>query len=100
MSDVWMTMLFGFLGYAMRRYDLPIPPLVMGIILGPMAEQYFLTSMVAHQNDLSVFVTRPISAVILGVTALLILWAVAKTMLANRRAALKPPEQAATHTSA
>ncbi len=99
MSDVWMTMLFGFLGYAMRRYDLPIPPLVMGIILGPMAEQYFLTSMVAHHNDLSVFITRPVSAVILGVTALLIVWAVAKTVLASRRAALKAPEQAMTHTS-
>ena len=45
-------MLFGVLGFFMRRYDLPIPPLVMGIILGPMAEQYFLTSMVSHGNDL------------------------------------------------
>jgi putative tricarboxylic transport membrane protein len=84
--------LFGFLGYAMRRYDLPIHPLVMGIILGPMAEQYFLTSMVAHHNDLTVFVTRPISAIILGVTALLIIWAIAKTVLANRRAVLEAPK--------
>jgi putative tricarboxylic transport membrane protein len=61
----------------------------MGIILGPMAEQYFLTSMLAHHNDLSIFVTRPVSAVILGVTALLILWAIAKTVLAGRRAALE-----------
>jgi putative tricarboxylic transport membrane protein len=89
MADVWMTMLFGLLGYVMRRYDLPIPPLVMGIILGPMAEQYFLTSMLAHHNDLSVFVTRPVSAVILGVTALLVLWAIMKTVLAGRRAALE-----------
>src|SRR5207249_2636694 len=54
LADVWLTMLFGVLGFFMRRYDLPIPPLVMGIILGPMAEQYFLTSMVAHANDVSV----------------------------------------------
>ena len=53
MADVWLTMLFGVLGFFMRRYDLPIPPLVMGVILGPMAEQYFLTSMVAHGNDLT-----------------------------------------------
>jgi len=73
MADVWLTMLFGVLGFFMRRHDLPIPPLVMGVILGPMAEQYFLTSMVAHGNDLSVFVTRPVSAVILGLALLLVL---------------------------
>jgi putative tricarboxylic transport membrane protein len=75
MADVWLTMLFGVLGYAMRRYDLPIPPMVMGIILGPMAEQYFLTSMVSHQNDLTVFVRRPVSAVALGFAAALLAWA-------------------------
>ena len=74
MADVWLTMLFGILGFCMRRYDLPIPPLVMGIILGPMAEQFFLTSMVANQNDLTVFVTRPMSAVILAIAALMIVW--------------------------
>ncbi len=73
MADVWLTMLFGVIGFFMRRYDLPIPPLVMGVILGPMAEQYFLTSMVAHGNDLTVFVTRRVSAVILGLAVLLVL---------------------------
>jgi putative tricarboxylic transport membrane protein len=70
----------------MRRYDLPIPPMVMGIILGPMAEQYFLTSMVSHQNDLTVFVTRPVSAVALGCAVLLLGWAVVKQARGGRRA--------------
>jgi len=86
MADVWLTMLFGVLGYVMRRYDLPIPPMVMGIILGPMAEQYFLTSMVSHQNDLTVFVTRPVSAVALGCAVLLLGWAVVKHARSRRRA--------------
>ena len=72
MADVWLTMLFGILGFVMRRWDLPIPPLVMGVILGPMAEQYFLTSMVSHANDVSIFVTRPVSAVILLLSALMV----------------------------
>jgi putative tricarboxylic transport membrane protein len=80
MADVWLTMLFGVLGFFMRRYDLPIPPLVMGIILGPMAEQYFLTSMVSHQNDLTIFVTRPVSAIVLALAALLVLWPFARTL--------------------
>jgi putative tricarboxylic transport membrane protein len=86
MADVWLTMLFGVLGFFMRRYDLPIPPLVMGIILGPMAEQYFLTSMVSHRNDLTVFVTRPVSAVVLAMAALLVVWPFVKTLKARRPA--------------
>jgi putative tricarboxylic transport membrane protein len=79
LADVWLTMLFGVLGYGMRRWDVPIPPLVMGIILGPMAEQYFLTSMVSHQNDWTVFITRPVSAVVLALAVLLVVWSVGKT---------------------
>ncbi len=80
MADVWLTMLFGVAGFVMRRYDLPIPPLVMGIILGPMAEQYFLTSMVSHGNDLTIFVTRPVSAVVLLLSVLLVAWPVVKRL--------------------
>lgn len=84
MADVWLTMLFGALGFVMRRYDLPIPPLIMGVILGPMAEQFFLTSMVANANDLSVFITRPISAVILLMSALMVLWPAFRARRARR----------------
>jgi putative tricarboxylic transport membrane protein len=83
LADVWLTMLFGFLGFFMRRLDLPIPPLVMGVILGPMAEQYFLTSMVANANDLAVFVTRPVSAIILLLSLLVVLWPAVKTWRAR-----------------
>ena len=58
----------------MRRYGLPVPALVMGVILGPLAEQYFLTSMVSHGNDWTVFLTRPISAVVLLASAGLAAW--------------------------
>src|SRR5262245_58342955 len=80
LADVWLTMLFGVLGFFMRRYDLPIPPLVMGIILGPMAEQYFLTSMVAHGNDVTVFLTRPVSAALLAISVVIVLWPVVKRL--------------------
>ena len=86
MADVWLTMLFGILGFFMRRHDLPIPPLVMGIILGPMAEQFFLTSMIANDNDLTVFVTRPVSAVILAISVLMIVWPLVKSRQARRSA--------------
>jgi putative tricarboxylic transport membrane protein len=69
----------------MRRYDLPIPPMVMGIILGPMAEQYFLTSMISHANDLTVFVTRPVSAVALALSLAMIVWPAVRTWRSRRR---------------
>jgi putative tricarboxylic transport membrane protein len=78
LADVWLTMLFGVVGFFMRRYDLPIPPLVMGIILGPMAEQYFLTSMVSHADDLTVFVTRPVSGVVLACALVMVVWPIVR----------------------
>ena len=78
-SRTYGSELFGVVGFFMRRYDLPIPPLVMGIILGPMAEQYFLTSMVSHANDLTVFVTRPVSAVVLACALFMVVWPVVRS---------------------
>lgn len=89
MADVWLTMLFGFLGFFMRRYGLPVPPLVMGVILGPMAEQYFMTSMVSNQNDVTVFVTRPISAVLLAISVVIVAWPLVK----RRKTALAAPSR-------
>jgi putative tricarboxylic transport membrane protein len=87
MADVWLTMLFGVAGFLMRRYDLPIPPMVMGIILGPMAEQYFLTSMVSHAKDLTVFVTRPVSAGALALSLGMVVWPLVRTWRLRRRSA-------------
>src|SRR2546429_5827591 len=80
MADVWLTMLFGVLGFVMRRWELPVPPLVMGVILGPMAEGYFLTSMVSSGNDLTVFVTRPVSAALLALSVLIVVWPFARSL--------------------
>ncbi len=84
LADVWLTMGFGVLGYLMRRYELPIPPLVLGLILGPLAEQYFLTSMVSNQNDLTVFLTRPVSAVLVAASVLLLAWPLVQRLTGRR----------------
>jgi putative tricarboxylic transport membrane protein len=65
LADVWIAMGFGLVGYAMRRFRLPIPPLILGLILGPLAEQFFRTAMSMADNDPTVFFTRPISLVFL-----------------------------------
>jgi len=73
MADVWFMAIFGITGYFMRRYDLPIPPMILGIILGPLSERYFLTTMIGAANDFTIFFTRPVSACLIVISIGLLL---------------------------
>ena len=64
---------FGLMGFAMRRHGFPTAPAVIGLILGPMAETQLRRALAISQGDISVFVTHPISAGFLAVTALLVI---------------------------
>jgi putative tricarboxylic transport membrane protein len=72
MADVWLMVAFAGLGTLMNRFGFPISPLVLGAILGPLAERFFLTSMISYANDLTVFVTRPISGALMGAWVLVV----------------------------
>ena len=64
----------GVIGFFMRRYDFPVGPLILGVILGPMLERQFRTALQISQGDLTIFITRPISAALLLVAvAILVL---------------------------
>lgn len=65
LTDVWMMVVFGVIGYIMERYGFPIAPMVLGSILGPLAERNFMTTMISYNNDWTVFFTRPISCVVM-----------------------------------
>ena len=65
--------MFGLLGFAMRRWDIPVGPAVIGLILGPLAETQFRRALSISQGDASVFLTHPISASLLALTALIII---------------------------
>jgi putative tricarboxylic transport membrane protein len=73
MADVWFMAIFGVAGYFMRRYELPIPPLILGIILGPLSEKYFLTTMIGAGNDLTIFFRRPVSGCLMVISIGLLL---------------------------
>jgi putative tricarboxylic transport membrane protein len=68
--DLVVLYLLGALGFAMRRFDIPVAPAVVGVILGPIAEQHFRRALQIAQGDYSTFFTRPISAAILALAAL------------------------------
>ncbi|MFN7888028.1 MAG: tripartite tricarboxylate transporter permease, partial [Betaproteobacteria bacterium] len=71
--DLLMLYVFGLLGFMMRRWGFPVAPAVIGLILGPLAESQFRRAMAISQGDPSVFLTSPISATLLAVTAALVL---------------------------
>jgi putative tricarboxylic transport membrane protein len=71
--DLPMLYVFGLLGFMMRRWGFPVAPAVIGLILGPLAESQFRRAMAISQGDPSVFLTSPISATLLAVTAALVL---------------------------
>jgi putative tricarboxylic transport membrane protein len=67
--DVGMMMAFGFLGYLMRKLDIPVPPLVLAFILSRLIEQSFRLSLIQGDGTLLIFVQRPIAAGFLALTA-------------------------------
>ena len=72
MLDLGLLYVVGAVACAMRVYDVPLVPAVLGLVLGPLAEQHFRRAVAISEGDLTVFLTRPISAVLLG-AALVIL---------------------------
>ena len=71
--DLITLYVFGLLGFMMRRWDFPVAPAVIGLILGPLAETQLRRALSISQGDLSVFATSPIAAGIFAVTAALLL---------------------------
>ena len=70
--DIHLMALFGLLGYIFYKLDCEAAPLLLGFILGPMMEEYLRRAMVLSRGDFSVFVTRPISATLLLLAAVVL----------------------------
>jgi putative tricarboxylic transport membrane protein len=74
MHDVWLMLLFGVVGYLMRKLNYPVAPAVLAIVLGPLAERSLRQSLLGAQGDFSIFVTRPISGICIAVAVALMLY--------------------------
>ena len=72
MFDVALLLIFGGIGYVMRKSGFSIVCLVIGFLLGPMLEMALRQTMLMHKTDLTILITRPISAVFLLLTAFFI----------------------------
>jgi putative tricarboxylic transport membrane protein len=73
-NDLWTIVAFGAVGYLFEKFRFPIAPMVLGAILGPLAESYFLTSMISAQNDWTTFFTRPVSLALIVLSLVTVLF--------------------------
>ncbi len=85
MSDVWMIVIFGVLGYLFEKFRFPISPMVLGAILGPIGETSFMRSMIANENDWTVFFRGPISGTLMVASIIALAYPLTREVLAGRR---------------
>ncbi len=83
-TDLVLLLVFGLVGWVMRRVDIPVAPCIIGLILGPMAEQQLRRALSIAQGDLVAVLTRPLTLTILVLAVLVV---VAPAILARRRPA-------------
>ncbi len=63
--DVYFMLGFGVFGYFMQKYDFPLSPILLALILGPMAEANLRRSLVVSGGDFGIILTRPIAVALL-----------------------------------
>ena len=70
--DIFLLYVIGLMGFVMRRYDFPTAPVIIGMILGPLAEAQLRRSLSISQGDWMIFLEKPLSASLLALTALIV----------------------------
>ncbi len=71
--DIYIMLIFGIIGYLMKKFDYEGAPMILAFVLGPMMENNLRKSLIMSQGDFSVFFTRPLAAASLIIALLLLL---------------------------
>jgi TctA family transporter len=87
--DIYMMCVFAVLGYVCVKLECEPAPLILGFILGPMMEENLRRAMLLSRGDPSVFFTKPISAVLLGISLVLLLIVLAPSVKKKREEAFQ-----------
>lgn len=90
-TDVLLTLAFGVLGYLMKNYRFEPAPVLLGFVLGPLLEDNFRRTMLLYGGDFTIFLTRPISAVLVACSTFLIIFAVWSSISSRRISARSTP---------
>ncbi len=88
--DVFVMLLFGVIGYVFRKLEFPLAPIVLTLIMGPPMERSLRRSLEMSQGDFSILVASPISASLLAISALILVWPVFTYLWRRRRIPQEP----------
>jgi len=85
LSDTIIAICFGVLGFSLRRANIPMVPLILGLVLGPIMERYFRQGLGAAGGDLTIFVSRPLSLIFVIVIVALIATAIRNALKGRKK---------------
>ena len=84
--DIGVMLAFGVLAFVLEENDFPVAPVILGVVLGPLLEEYFINSMIKSDGRLIGLVDRPIAAVLAAITIGIIGWTIIASVRASSRA--------------
>jgi len=90
--DVYLMGIFGILGYIFRKLDAEPAPMLLAFILGPMMEEFLRRALLFSKGDPTILITRPVSAVLLGLASILIAVVLVPSIRSKRSEAFQEGE--------
>jgi putative tricarboxylic transport membrane protein len=82
MLDIWLMLAFGVIGYAFKKLDYPLAPMVLALVLGDKAEDSFRQSMLVSQGDVSIMWSNPLVGTITTLALLMLCWPLISRLIA------------------
>jgi putative tricarboxylic transport membrane protein len=92
--DVWIMLIMGVVGYGLKKFGFDPAPLVLGLVIAPILEMSLRQSLIMSDGTWSIFLQRPISAVLLSVCVALLLLAAYSAFIKRRDWRTKLAEEA------
>jgi putative tricarboxylic transport membrane protein len=87
MYSVWIVLIFGVIGYFMKRLDLPMAPLVLGLVLGPLFEKALVQTSAIGDGNVFIVFTRPLALVVMAIALIQLAAPSIMSRLLRRRSA-------------
>ena len=94
-QDLVIMVIFGIIGYILRRLDIPAAPIILAMVLGDLMEQALRQSLIISNGSLGIFFTRPIAVILLILAAVSITNPYWKHIGAFFRRMMRGPAQSA-----
>ncbi len=82
--DLWLALLFGFIGYAFKKLDYPIAPLVLAMVIGDKAEDAFRQSMIMSKGSLAIFWSNALVSTLMLVAVAFLIWPLLARLMRRR----------------